>query len=86
MVRSAAAGVVEAPSAPGRLALMIVVGTLPIVVVGVLLTDAVEDARSAGPAVAAGALVVGAVAMLVVERLGRAARGDEHAIRWPRAF
>jgi undecaprenyl-diphosphatase len=59
---------------------MIVVGTLPIVLVGVLMNDAVEEALRR-PVVVAGALAVGAVVMLVAERLGERTR-DEHSLRW----
>ena len=84
MVRSAPQALSATPSPPGRLAQMIVIGTLPIVVVGLLMTDAVEEALRQ-PAVAAGALTVGAVAMLVAERLGERTR-DEHGIRWTEAI
>ena len=85
MVRSAPQALSKSPSPPGRLAQMIVVGTLPIVVVGVLMTDAVEEALRQ-PAVAAGALAVGALAMLVAERLGRADRATSTALRWTDAI
>ena len=84
MVRSAPQALSKTPSPPGRLAQMIVVGTLPIVAAGVLMTDAVEEALRR-PAVAAGALAVGAVAMLVAERLGERTR-DEHSLRWTDAL
>jgi undecaprenyl-diphosphatase len=58
----------------------IVVGTLPIVVVGVLMTDRVEHALRQ-PAVAAAALAVGAIAMLIAERLGPRTR-TENVIGW----
>lgn len=64
------------PPPAGRLVQRIVVGTLPIVVAGLLYTDTVERVLRT-PAVAAGALAVGAVAMLVAERLGPRQRGEE---------
>jgi undecaprenyl-diphosphatase len=67
--------------ASGRLIQVIVLGTLPIVVVGLLFTDRIEEALRQPP-VAAGALAFGAVAMLVAERLGPRTRaeGDIRAI------
>jgi undecaprenyl-diphosphatase len=66
----------SAPPPPGRMAQRIVVATLPIVVVGVLLTDSAEAALRT-PGVAAAALAVGAVAMLVAERLGPRTRYED---------
>ena len=54
---------------------VIAVATVPIVLVGWLFVDLIEGLRV--PAVAAGALAVGAVGMLVVERVGE--RGRETA-------
>jgi undecaprenyl-diphosphatase len=68
------------PPTAGRLLQLIAVGTIPIIIVGLLMTDAAEAALRT-PAVAAGALIVGAVAMLVAERLGPRSR-DERALRW----
>jgi undecaprenyl-diphosphatase len=84
MVRAAPQMVSARPSPAGRLAQMIVVGTLPIVVVGVLMNDRVEEALRQ-PAVVAGAMAAGAVAMLIAERLGERTR-DEHALRWSDAI
>ena len=51
---------------------LIVIGTVPIVIVGALWSDAVDAVRT--PLVAAIALVVGSVFLLVVERLRSASR------------
>jgi undecaprenyl-diphosphatase len=64
-----------APGPPGRMIQVIAVGTLPIVAVGLLFTDRIEHALRQPP-VAAGALVAGAVAMLVAERLGPRTRSE----------
>ena len=57
------------PRPSARMVRLIVVGTIPVVIVGVAFNDYIEDVLRT-PAVAAGALTVGAVAMLVAERLG----------------
>jgi undecaprenyl-diphosphatase len=80
MVRALPHAWSAAPSDPGRLAQRIVAGTIPIVVVGVLMTDPVEEALRR-PAVAAAALAAGAIAMLVAERLGPRTR-SEISIGW----
>lgn len=67
-------------SPPARLARLIVIGTVPIVVVAVAFNDYIEQVLRT-PAVAAGALTVGAVAMLVAERLGPRVR-TENELRW----
>lgn len=70
-----------APVPAARLLQMIAVGTLPVVIVGGLLfTDTVEHLLRR-PSVAAGALAVGAVAMLVAERLGPRRRLED-TIGW----
>ncbi len=63
---------------PARLLQLVIVGTLPIVPAGLLYTDAVESALRR-PGVAAATLTVGALALLVVERLG-ARRRDEASL------
>ena len=70
------------PSA--RLLENVAVATIPVVIVGLLFNDFIEQVLRT-PAVAAGALAVGAVAMLVAERLGRRTR-DERTITWVDAF
>ena len=69
-----------APDDSARLAQRIVVGTLPVVVVGLLFNHFIEE-RLRTPAVAAVALTVGAAVMLVAERLGERQR-DERSVSW----
>jgi undecaprenyl-diphosphatase len=76
MARALPAAASAAPTPAGRLVQRIAVGTLPIVVAGVLYSDAVEEALRT-PGVAAGALAAGAVAMLVAERLGPRTRSED---------
>jgi undecaprenyl-diphosphatase len=59
-----------------RLGRLIVVGTLPVVVVGVLFADAIENSLRS-PAIVAATLVVGAIGLLVAEWVGSKRRGDE---------
>lgn len=58
---------------------LIVVGTIPIVIVGLLFADVIESSTRT-PAVAATALLAGAVLLLVIERL-RPAGTDESSLR-----
>jgi undecaprenyl-diphosphatase len=64
------------PGPDARRIRLIVVGTVPIVVVGLLWADVIEGGTRT-PAVAAVALLVGAALLLLIERLGRAGRGEE---------
>jgi undecaprenyl-diphosphatase len=66
------------PSDDARRIRLIAIGTLPIVVVGLTLADAIE-ASARTPTVAATALVVGAGLLLAIERLGTAG-SDERAL------
>jgi undecaprenyl-diphosphatase len=66
--------------ASARLAQRIVVGTLPVVVVGLLFNDYIEEALRT-PRVAAWALAIGAVAMFAAERLGSRHRAED-TITW----
>jgi undecaprenyl-diphosphatase len=59
-----------------RLIWLLVVGTLPAVVVGLLFGKAIE-ANLRTPGVAAAMLALGAVGFLIAERLGSKTRGDE---------
>jgi len=68
------------PGDSGRLMRLIAVGTIPVVIVGLLFSDIIEE-RMRTAAIAAGALVVGAVAMLAAERVGRGSR-TEATIGW----
>jgi undecaprenyl-diphosphatase len=67
-------------NASARLAQRIVVGTIPVVIVGLTLTDFIENTLRT-PAVAAVALAVGAAVMFVAERLGAPRRGEE-TVSW----
>jgi undecaprenyl-diphosphatase len=67
-----------------RMGRMIVVGTVPVVIVGVLFADAIETTLRS-PAVVAVALTVGAVGLIVAEWLGAKRRGDE-SIGYGEAF
>jgi undecaprenyl-diphosphatase len=69
------------PGDSGRLMWLIAAGTVPVVVVGLLFTDFIET-RLRTPGVAAAALAVGAVVMMVAERVGARAR-IETSLRWP---
>jgi undecaprenyl-diphosphatase len=55
---------------------LIAAGTLPVIVVGVLFADAIETWLRT-PAVAGGTLALGAAGLLLAERIGRRARGEE---------
>ena len=79
MVRAIPDAASSRPSASGRMLQLIAVGTVPIVIVGLLFTDRIEAALRQPP-VAAGALAVGALAMLVAERLGPRT-GTESSLR-----
>jgi undecaprenyl-diphosphatase len=70
--------------ASGRLVENVVVGTIPVVIVGLLFNDFIEQVLRT-PAVAAVALAGGAGLMLAAERVGRGVR-DEHAITWATAL
>lgn len=63
-----------------KLARVIAVGTLPVVIVAVLFNDVIEQVLRT-PSVAAAALAIGAILMLVAERLGTRMR-DEHSLNW----
>jgi undecaprenyl-diphosphatase len=89
--REVAAMAVALPSvlAPGadpsaRLAQRIAIGTVPIVVIGLLFNDFVEHTLRT-PAVAAGALALGAVGMFAAERLGPRSR-TEDGVTWVEAL
>ena len=85
--REIAAMVAAIPSlaSPGanvsaRLAQRIVVGTIPVVIVGLLFNDAIEE-HLRTPAVAMWALAIGGLAMFVAERVGTPARTEE-SVSW----
>lgn len=72
------------PTGSGHLIRMIAVGTIPIVIVGLLFSDVIE-ARMRTPGIAATALAVGAVVMLLAERVGNRTRTEE-TIGWIEAL
>lgn len=80
MCRAVPAVFAVEPGESGRLIRFIVVGTIPVVVVGLLFADVIEE-RLRTPGVAAAALAVGAVAMLAAERLGPRTR-TEASMGW----
>ncbi|MEO6213671.1 MAG: undecaprenyl-diphosphatase UppP [Vicinamibacterales bacterium] len=63
-----------------RLARVLAIGTVPIVIAGLVFNDVVEQVLRT-PAVAAGALAFGAVLMLVAERLGPRTRTEDTITR-----
>lgn len=69
MAASLPAAFARDPGASGWLLRRIIVGTIPAVVVALLFNDYIEHVLRT-PAVAAGALAVGAAGMLIAERLG----------------
>jgi undecaprenyl-diphosphatase len=77
---AAVPGLFRAPAWPadaqGRRLRLIAVGTVPVVIVGVLFAGAIEDALRT-PWVTVVTLTAVAVLFLVVERTGRAVRGEE---------
>ncbi len=76
MIRSLPSAVSNAPTPSARLVRLIVIGTLPIVVAGAAFGEYIEEALRT-PAVAAGALALGAAAMLAAERLGPRVRREQ---------
>jgi undecaprenyl-diphosphatase len=80
MVRALPGAASSSPGQYGSLVRLIAFGTIPVVIVGLLFNDFIESSLRT-PAVAAGALALGAAAMLVAERLGPATR-DEWRLHW----
>ncbi len=77
MARAVPRAFTARPGADGRRIWLIAVGTLPVVIVGGLIwNDAIQDATRT-PLVAAWMLILGAVLLLVVERLGTRGAGEE---------
>jgi undecaprenyl-diphosphatase len=72
---AAAPGALTAKAGPGRLARLIVIGTIPFVIIGVLFASWLE-AHLRTPAVIAVTLTIGAVAMLAAERIGSQRRDE----------
>lgn len=84
MAASAPVALRANPVGPARLLWLVVVGTLPILPAGALYTDAVEAALRT-PGIAAAMLILGAAALLVVERAG-AHRRDESSLGLAEVF
>jgi undecaprenyl-diphosphatase len=70
----------SAPDAAGRMLRAIAIGTIPVICVGLLFNDVIERVLRT-PVVAAVALTVGAVAMLLAERLGSRQRVED-SLTW----
>ena len=77
MVRAVPRALSAAPGSEGRRLWLIVVGTLPIVVVGGFVWNDAIEASTRTPVVAATALALGAVLLLAVERMGPRASGED---------
>lgn len=76
LIRAVPAALSRTPGPEGRRVWLIVAGTIPIVIVGLLWADWLErEAR--GPWIAAWALAVGALLLLLVERIGPRTLGEE---------
>lgn len=84
MIRSLPGIFASKPSPSAHLARLIVIGTIPVVIVALAFNDIIEQVLRT-PAVAAGALGVGAAMMLIAERLGPRER-TEDTITWREAL
>ena len=78
MVRALPLALAPDPGPAGRMSRLIVVGTLPVVVIGLSFGDYIEHVLRT-PAVTAVTLTIGAIGMLVAERLGPRQR-DERSL------
>ena len=72
---AAAPRVLTARSGAGRIARLIVIGTIPVVIVGVLFADWLEE-HLRTPVVIAVTLIIGGIALLLAERLGSHRRDE----------
>src|SRR5688500_6149741 len=72
------------PDQAGRRVRLIVAGTVPVVIVGLLFSDEIERYLR-GPAVAAAGLIIGSALLLIVERIGPRTKGEE-SLTIPGAF
>ena len=81
---AAAPRALTAPSGPGRLARLIVIGTVPMIVIGLLFADWLEE-HMRTPAVIAVTLAIGGIALLLAERIG-SRRRDEDSLSGVGAF
>jgi len=84
LVRAVPSTLSPAADLSGRLLQRIVLGTVPVVLVGFLFNDYIERSLRT-PRVAAWALAIGAGVMFVAERLGSRTRGEE-SVTWLHAF
>ena len=80
MIRALPAVFSANPGEHGRLIRLIAVGTIPVVIVGLLFSDVIEQ-QLRTPGVAAAALAAGAVAMMAAERVGTRTR-TEATLTW----
>ncbi len=71
----AAPGALTARSGAGQLARLIVIGTVPVVIVGLIFADWLE-AHLRTPAVIAATLTIGGIALLLAERIGAQRRTE----------
>ena len=71
-----APGALTARSGAGKLARVIAIGTLPVVIVGLLFADWLE-AHLRTPAVIAATLTIGGIALLLAERVGAQRRAED---------
>lgn len=69
------------PDPSAKLARLIVVGTIPVVIVALAFNDFIEQVLRT-PAVAAGALAIGAVVMLAAERARSTTRAEDSITWW----
>ena len=84
MVKSLPLALSRSATLPARLARLIVIGTIPVVIVGITFNDFIEQVLRT-PTVAAAALAIGAIAMLIGERLGERPRTIDD-LRWSDAL
>lgn len=76
MLRALPAALTGGQGEHARLVRLIIVGTIPAVIIGLLFSDIVEG-RARTPAVVAVTLALGAIGLLVAERLGMQTRGED---------
>ena len=76
MLRAAPAALSGAADPDARRVRLVVIGTIPIVIVGLLFADVIEHSTRT-PAVAATMLFLGAMLLFGIERAGIAGRGEE---------
>jgi undecaprenyl-diphosphatase len=76
MMRSLPRALDRAPGPVGRRIRLIVIGTIPVVIAGLLFHRAIEDSMRT-PLIAAITLCIGGIAFFVVERLGPRTKGED---------